>query len=327
MNDSISVIVPTHDRPESLRRVVRSVLDQSLLPDELIIVNDGDEEIPADIAEMVRKAGVRFIYRRRERPSLPASRNVGIDASTGEILLLLDDDVELGRKFLAEMSNMYDADVDRRVDGIGAVGTDLGVGLVSGNRKLSSAKNRDWSIRLWDVLVFLTAHTRWLPRRCLARSVRLPSGLRGLLIPVKFLTGGRISVRRRVVESVRFNETFIGYAVAEDRDFSYRATQQFAMFIAPSLKLIHHCDRASRPDSFAWGRMMAMNHIRVAADALEPGAGKWTLLVWDLVGMTVVHAVYAVIGDRKFHAGMAKGLLAGAARAAADAIKRQLCAC
>ncbi len=325
MNEGISVIVPTHNRPESLRRTVRSVLAQSRLPDELIIVNDGDDEIPADIADEVRRAGVRFIYRRREHPSLPASRNVGIDASCGEILLLLDDDVELGRKFLSEMSEMYEADDARRVDGIGAVGTDLGVGLASSDRKISGAKNRAWSTGLWDMLVFLTAHTRWLPRRCLAKSVQLPPMLRNRLIPAKFLTGGRVSVRRRVVESVRFNESFTGYAVAEDRDFSYRATQQFAMFIAPSLKLIHHCDRASKPDSFTWGRMMAMNHIRIAADALEPGAGKWLLLAWDLVGMILVHAAYAIVGNRKFHAGMARGLLTGAACSAADAIKRQLC--
>ncbi len=324
MNESISVIVPTHNRPESLRRTVRSVLDQTLLPDELIIVNDGDEEIPADIADEVRRAAVRFIYRRREHPSLPASRNAGIDASAGEILVLLDDDVELGQEFLAEISAMYAADENRQIDGIGAAGTDLGVGLASSDRKISVAKNRAWSTGLWDMLEFLTARTRWMPRRCLAKSVSLPPVLRGRLIPAKFLTGGRVSVRRRVVESVRFNESFTGYAVAEDRDFSYRATQQFAMFIAPSLKLIHHCDRASKPDSFAWGRMMAMNHIRVAADALEPGAGKWLLLAWDLVGMILLHAVYAVIGDRKFHAGMSRGLLTGAARSAADAIKRQL---
>ncbi len=327
MNKSISVIVPTHDRPESLRRAVRSVLAQSRLPDELIIVNDGDNEIPSDIADEVRRAGVRFIYRRRQHPSLPASRNTGIDASDGEILLLLDDDVELGRGFLADMSAMYEADVDCQVDGIGAVGTDLGVGLASSDRKSAGVKNRAWSTGLWNVLVFLTAHTRWLPRRCAARSVRLPPGLRGRLIPAKFLIGGRVSVRRRVVEAVRFNEAFFGYAVAEDRHFSYRATQRFAMFVAPSLKLVHHCDRASRPDSFAWGRMMAMNHIRVAAEALEPGAGKWLLLAWDLGGMILVHAAYAVVGDRKFHAGMARGLLAGVLRTVADAIKGQLCAC
>ena len=51
MTESISVILPTHDRPDSLRRAVRSVLAQSLLPVELIIVNDGDEEIPATRTE------------------------------------------------------------------------------------------------------------------------------------------------------------------------------------------------------------------------------------------------------------------------------------
>ncbi len=326
MSESISVILPTHNRPDSLRRSVRSVLSQTRLPVELIIVNDGDDEIPADISEEVRGAGVEFIYRRRERPSLPASRNAGIDASAGDILLLLDDDVELGVSFLADLTEMYAADTAGMVDVIGAVGTDLGVGMVPSNRKPTGVKNRAWSTRMWDVLIFLTAHTRWLPRRCLARSVRLPPALRGRLIPAKFLTGGRFSLRRRVVEVVRFNESFTGYAVAEDRDFCYRATQRFAMFVAPSLELIHHCDRISKPASFAWGRMMAKNHIRIAADALEPGAGKWLLLGWDLAGMIVVHAAYTIVGDRRFHAGMARGLLAGVAGAAADWIRGRSCA-
>lgn len=313
MKESISVIFPTHDRPESLRRSVRAVLNGSLLPDELIIVNDGDGEIPSDIADEVGLAGVGFIYRRRDRPSLPASRNAGIDASSGDVLVLLDDDVEVGEDFLADLSAMYEADETGRVDGIGAVGTDLGV-------------VRNGKGRLWDALMLLTAHTRWMPRRCRANAVRLTPALRGLLKPAKFLIGGRLSVRRRVVEAVRFNEAFAGYAVAEDRDFSYRATQQFALFVAPSLKLIHHCDGASRPDPHAWGRMMANNHIRVAAEALEPGAGKWFLLAWDLVGLILVHAAYAPVGNRRFHAGMARGLLSGTLSAVVEGIRGRSCA-
>jgi hypothetical protein len=72
--------------------------------------------------------------------------------------------------------------------------------------------------------------------------------------------------------------------------------------------------------------MMATNHIRIVSEVLEPGAGKWILLAWDIAGMILVHSAYAVVGDHKFHAGMARGMLSGAIRASTDAIRRQVCA-
>ncbi len=312
MTESISVILPTHNRPESLKRTVRSVLSQSLLPDELIIVNDGDDEIPADIADKVRQAGVQFIYRRRDYPSLPASRNVGIDASSGGILLLMDDDVELEREFLAEMSGMFEADKAGQVDGIGAVGTDFSV--------IPTAKNR-----LWGVLMFLTGHLRWMPRRCQANTRRLPTALRGLLKPAKFLIGGRVGVRRRVVEDVRFNEAFAGYALFEDRDFCYRATQRYAMFVAPSLKLTHHFDKNARPNAFTYGRMLVANQIHIVSEVLEPGVGKWMLLTWNMAGLVLVHTVYIPFGNHKFHFGVVRGLISGIVHAVAERITGPSC--
>ena len=37
---SVSVIIPTRDRPEMLACALESVLGQSSLPDEIVIVND-----------------------------------------------------------------------------------------------------------------------------------------------------------------------------------------------------------------------------------------------------------------------------------------------
>ncbi|KKL09408.1 hypothetical protein LCGC14_2566130, partial [marine sediment metagenome] len=51
-------IFSTHDRPESLRRAVDSLLRQSLMPDEVIIVDDGAEPIPDDIGDAVMQAAL-----------------------------------------------------------------------------------------------------------------------------------------------------------------------------------------------------------------------------------------------------------------------------
>ena len=39
---SISAIIPTRDRPADLRRAVESILRQTRLPDELLIVDSSD---------------------------------------------------------------------------------------------------------------------------------------------------------------------------------------------------------------------------------------------------------------------------------------------
>ena len=46
MTLTTSVILPTHDRPQHLRQAMESLLIQSRLPDEVIIVSDGEQEIP-----------------------------------------------------------------------------------------------------------------------------------------------------------------------------------------------------------------------------------------------------------------------------------------
>ena len=309
MNVAISVVVSTHNRPVSLARTVRSILSQSYKPLELIIVNDGETEVAADLSVLIEDADIRYIYRRLDRASLPASRNAGAEAANGDVILFLDDDVELASDFLQQLAEMYQADLPAasdeggsgyQVDGIGAIGTDVGLVPSGPIRK-----------KIWDFLMFMVGHTRWMPRRCLAAYRLLPLSLRGRLRPARFIIGGRLSLRRHVIEAIKFNEDFAGYAVAEDRDFSYRATQKFALFVAPELKLIHHCELQAKPDWYSWGEMMVINHFRVVRDTLEEGVGKWMLLAWDLMGLIMVHLVYSLFGNRELHWNMARGLIGG----------------
>lgn len=82
-----SVIIPTHGRSTLLADAVDSVLAQSVQDFELIIVDDGSPE-PVRVTEDTR---IRLL--RIESNGGPArARNLGVEASTGEILAFLDDD-------------------------------------------------------------------------------------------------------------------------------------------------------------------------------------------------------------------------------------------
>jgi glycosyltransferase involved in cell wall biosynthesis len=89
----VSVVVPTRDRPELLRRAVGAILGQSYKgPIECLVVFDQSDP---DLPWPELPPGRRLRLVRNERtPGLAGARNSGILAATGELVAFCDDDDE-----------------------------------------------------------------------------------------------------------------------------------------------------------------------------------------------------------------------------------------
>ena len=88
----LSIIIPFYNETAYLRMAVRSVLSQGLDAVEVIVVNDNPAVFaPADIAALNLPAQVRVLHHDGNR-GLPAARNTGIAASTGDLIGFLDAD-------------------------------------------------------------------------------------------------------------------------------------------------------------------------------------------------------------------------------------------
>jgi glycosyltransferase involved in cell wall biosynthesis len=87
----ISVIIPTHDRPQMLAEAVESALAQTFQDVEIIIVLNGT---PAEAAAMARRFQTHPKVRtvEMEDSTLAASRNFGMGFAQGEWIAFLDDD-------------------------------------------------------------------------------------------------------------------------------------------------------------------------------------------------------------------------------------------
>jgi glycosyltransferase involved in cell wall biosynthesis len=85
----ISVIVPVYNGAKFIAAAIRSVLRQTLPPDEVIIVDDGSTDQSGDIA-----AGFEPKLRvlRQMHRGGAAALNAGIAVSRGELLAFLDAD-------------------------------------------------------------------------------------------------------------------------------------------------------------------------------------------------------------------------------------------
>jgi glycosyltransferase involved in cell wall biosynthesis len=109
----VSVVIPTKDRPEMLRRAVRSVLDQEYAPLALHIVDDGSEtpahmviaDLPTDTLTHCE------VHRHDTNRGGNAARRTGIEAATGEFVAFLDDDDEwLPEKITRQVKALTDTE-------------------------------------------------------------------------------------------------------------------------------------------------------------------------------------------------------------------------
>ena len=94
----ISVLTTVYNRPEHLRLLVASLVQQTRVPDELIVADDGsDAATVAAMAEVLAAGGLPATVVRQEKDGyrLAAARNLAIRAAAGDYLLFLDCDIAL----------------------------------------------------------------------------------------------------------------------------------------------------------------------------------------------------------------------------------------
>ena len=83
-----SVIIPTFKRAQLLGDAIRAALAQSHPNREILIVDDGSPDDTRNVASTFGDA-VRY---RQENKGKSAALNLGISASTGDAIIVLDDD-------------------------------------------------------------------------------------------------------------------------------------------------------------------------------------------------------------------------------------------
>lgn len=100
----VSVIVPTHDRPETLAACLRSLLALCYPRYEVIIVDNAPAtQATVECIRAISQDAPQIRYLREDRPGVSWARNAGMLAARGDILAFTDDDVKVDPYWLAEL--------------------------------------------------------------------------------------------------------------------------------------------------------------------------------------------------------------------------------
>jgi hypothetical protein len=119
----ISVIIPTYNDAAILRDALARLTDQTLPPDayEIIVVDDGSTDATPEVVRTAGGGPVRMrVVRFDANRGRAAARNAGIRAAEAPLVVFVDSDILVRRRFLHHHLAMHEA-ADRPVLGRGPV--------------------------------------------------------------------------------------------------------------------------------------------------------------------------------------------------------------
>jgi glycosyltransferase involved in cell wall biosynthesis len=185
----VSLIIPTYNRDEYLMDTLTCALNQNFDDYEIIVIDQSLHHTKETLAFLERYQN-QLIYLRSEIPSLTKARNIGVEASRGEIIIMVDDDTLFNENFITAHYNAHQKGFD----------------VVSG--RVEEGQQKTLHRPIWF---------NKLGRYVGSENCRTNG-------PTNKLAGCNGSFKKKVYDAIGgFDERFIKMANCEDADFGYRA--------------------------------------------------------------------------------------------------------
>jgi glycosyltransferase involved in cell wall biosynthesis len=285
-----SVIVCTKNRTNALAKLIRSLCLQTLLPDELIIIDASqNDKTYKMLKESKYNEYFNIIYKKSEA-SLTKQRNIGVDLVKGEYLFFFDDDVVLKENFIKVICDTF---YNFESNGVGGV--------------MGRIINISSSTKIWDQLFkrifFLSDVGKGRVKISGLPSIRIDNHISF----VESLSGGCTAYRKKVLEDYRFDENLKGYAYLEDVDFSFRVGKKYRLVYQPKAKLSHFPSTYLTADRRALKKQLVQHQIYLfrknMPNNFQHYSGLWVSLIGNLIYNGIIQR------DSRACLGIIEGLL------------------
>jgi glycosyltransferase involved in cell wall biosynthesis len=235
-----SIVIPTKDREKDLNECVDSVLIQTLNPDEVLVIDDGNlsERFKTALQNKLTQKNIGFRYFKKQKPGLSESKNWGAKEAKSEIVLFLDDDVVLEKDYAEHLLKVWQENwQDKELAGVS--------GIIKNSRKKSFLEKlfnkifcldskKTWSIlpwgfQTWDFYIKSNKRAEWAP-------------------------GGTTSFRKEIFDFFQFKSLQPGRTASEDIEISWKLKDDgYYFIITPFAKLTHKESPISREKDFILG--------------------------------------------------------------------------
>jgi len=264
----LSLVVCTYQRPVPLATLLDSVVKQTKVPDEIIIVDGSLDTATQEALKEKSYPNLKYSLVTPEHRGLTKQRNYGIDrvAADMDIVCFLDDDIVLELGYFEILTQTY----NDYPDALGVGGYIINEVKWEKVAEDFKPKNNEFS---HDGYVRKDG-SRFVLRKKLGLDANTPPGFppdfshgrsvsflpaSGKVYPVAQFMGGVASYPLRTLKEQRFSEYFEGYGLYEDADYTLRLSNKGNLYVNTAAQLYHYHDPDGRPNKFSYGKMVIRN--------------------------------------------------------------------
>jgi glycosyltransferase involved in cell wall biosynthesis len=290
----VEIVIPTRNRPGSLSALLARLGEMTDEFDRIIVVDSSSNQVFAEVeaaleGNVVLRNQTELI--RSSVASLTHQKNLGLDhCSPDAAVQILDDDVLPPIGYIRKMVETLKT---HNLCGISGV--------------THEARPPSMSGRIFGILFGLIARSSG---RVSSGGVGSPFYTQKLGVDVQksdWLIGCSMWDMAKVRDQ-RFHAQFLGSALFEDVEFSYRMSRKHSLSVDGSQTLFHSLSQIERPDGFTHWFRFSRNRFEVIK--LVSKFPK-TVLVWSSLGLLL----QITFGSESKKLRSATGLLKGAASA------------
>lgn len=265
---NFTLIVCTYMRPIPLLNLLNSVKEQTLYPNEILIIDGSITDETKAILEKSTFERLQYFKVTPDHRGLTKQRNFGVSKVSveSEVVCFLDDDTILEPTYFEEISRTYT--IFPAALGVGGyINNETKWERVTENYiptikefAFDGWKQKDGSRFVLRKLLGLDANKKpgFLPEFSNGRSTSfLPPTDK--IYEVEQLMGGVSSFKKSVFDTFSFSSYFEGYGLYEDADFTLRLSKTGKLYVNTKAKLDHFHDESGRPNKYQYGKMVVRN--------------------------------------------------------------------
>lgn len=220
----ISVIIPTLDRQSSLVKSINAILNNNLLPDEVIIVEQWDINKTSEVLiEFETKLNINLIY--SDIKSVAIARNKWFEIVSWDYIFLIDDDLEISNNYIEIWYNYLD--------------THSLVYAIAWKDKNVIPQKKSFIKKFFRFLLAQDSLKK--------ENIVLKTGQNTVNMDyneptlVEWLSGCMV-IKKEVLKHFRFNSNFIRWSFWEDVYFSYQIFKKYgkwSLVFVPNMTYTH----------------------------------------------------------------------------------------
>lgn len=223
LSPTLCIVIATRNRPEKLRCLLKSISNNSQIPNYLSIVASG-LDVDSIVREFEKEININYLF--SPIKGQVAQRKLALESvgTPYDFYIFLDDDVYLDSDFISIFRD-YSKNLDSTVEGIGL------------NLKIENSKNNQ---------KYHFPYLQCLRGKVLSSGRAIPYSNSKSEISVKWLNG-LSAWRHSTINEFKHEAIENNYAAFEDVMFSYQVSKQHKLIFNPKLKVFEQENSKNSP--------------------------------------------------------------------------------